>query len=108
MTGRLTHIHITDLMVPFLSCYIYRHPYIERITQMYLMKLNFPSFGSNRAAAAWRQVLVAAIMPWFRKFRVFREERLLQSLQSLYLNKPEEDINLANVCDEVNLSILLE
>lgn len=60
---------------------------------MYLMKLNFPSFASHRAAAAWRQVLVAAIMPWLRKFRVFQEERLIQSLQSArnHLKEVKED-----------------
>lgn len=80
-------------MCCWISFLIHRHPYIERLTQMYLMKLNFPSFGSNRGAAAWRQVLVAAIMPWFRKLRVFREERLIQSLQSVYvhLKEIEED-----------------
>jgi hypothetical protein len=53
----------------------HRHPYIERLFAMYMMKLKDDSFG-REAGACWRQLFVAALMPWFVRLRVFSDERL--------------------------------
>jgi hypothetical protein len=61
----------------------HRHPYIERLAQMYLMKLRFrDSFGSN-AGAAWRQLTILAMFPWVAKNRVFDKERLELTVSEL-------------------------
>ncbi|KAL7565524.1 hypothetical protein ACA910_003805 [Epithemia clementina (nom. ined.)] len=53
----------------------HRHPYIERLTQMYLMMLRHGDRFISNACTAWRQLLVLAMMPWMLKYRVFKEER---------------------------------
>ena len=54
----------------------HRHPYLERLAQMYLMKLRHKDFAASGAAAAWRQLCIVAFFPWLAKNRVFNEERL--------------------------------
>jgi len=47
----------------------HRHPYIERLAQLYLMQWRH-SFASD-AYNAWRLVFVQTLFPWMRKYRVF-------------------------------------
>jgi len=66
------------------------------------MALNYPSF-SSRAGAVWRQVLVCAFLPWLRKYRTFREARILQALQSVSIQLKyleEEKKTAANLLGE--------
>jgi hypothetical protein len=67
----------------------HRHPYMERLAQMYLMKLRNPNFGSN-AGAVWRQLFVMALMPWMKKHRIFSEERISQATEALSIRRMEE------------------
>lgn len=74
----------------------HRHPYIERITQMFLSKLRSPKFG-DAAGAAWRQVFVQAFMPWLKKHRVFREARIYAALRSKEVLKEEAEEDAKNI-----------
>jgi hypothetical protein len=60
----------------------HRHPYLERLAQIYLIKLRHKSFASP-AGAAWRQLAVVSVFPWTMKYRVFDEARLQEALSSL-------------------------
>jgi hypothetical protein len=60
----------------------HRHPYIERLAQIYLIKLRHKTFASP-AGAAWRQLAVVALFPWTMKYRVFDEARLDEALTAL-------------------------
>jgi hypothetical protein len=67
----------------------HRHPYIERLAQIYLMKLRHKAFVSD-AGAAWRQLIVVTLFPWLTKYRLFNEERVTQPLQILKERQHEE------------------
>ena len=58
----------------------HRHPYIERLAQIYLMKLRHRSFG-GRACAVWRQLVVISYFPWLAKYRAFDESKRYQAMQ---------------------------
>ena len=53
----------------------HRHPYLERIHAMYLMRLRYKEGFSCRAGACWRQLFVLALMPWLSKYRIFQHKR---------------------------------
>jgi hypothetical protein len=69
----------------------HRHPYLERIAQMYLMKLKHKRSFCSDAGAVWRQLFVQAIMPWARKHRVFNEERLSEAMKGLSKRRMETE-----------------
>ena len=64
----------------------HRHPYLERLSQMYLLSFHQPLFVS-RAGAVWRLVFVETLLPWLRKYRVFSRERFQQSVEALAMKK---------------------
>jgi hypothetical protein len=59
-------IHTRDLV----AHEAHRHPYIEILGHMYLMKLRHADSFGNRAGSAWRLIFVYALMPWFHKYRI--------------------------------------
>jgi hypothetical protein len=59
-------IHTRDLV----AHEAHRHPYIEILGHMYLLKLRYADRFGNRAGSAWRLIFVYALMPWFHKYRI--------------------------------------
>jgi len=57
-----------------LSVDAHRHPYIERLGLMYMMKLKFGDKFGRQSSSIWRLLFVFALMPWLRKYRIFTEE----------------------------------
>jgi hypothetical protein len=48
----------------------HRHPWIERLVMMYMLKIRFgKSFGSQ-AGSCWRLLFVSALMPWLSSYNV--------------------------------------
>merc|ERR1739842_280156 len=48
----------------------HRHPYIDRLGAMYLMRLRHgPNFRSD-AGCAWRRIFILSLMPWLVKYRL--------------------------------------
>jgi len=48
----------------------HRHPYIERLGVMYMMKLRYGHRFGRQAGSIWRLLFVFALMPWLRKYRI--------------------------------------
>lgn len=57
----------------------HRHPFIERLGAMYLMRLRHKNFGSD-AGGCWRQLFVLTLMPWMVKHRVSHEQRSVEAV----------------------------
>lgn len=51
----------------------HRHPFIERLAAMYLMRLKHGQYFSTDAGAQWRVVFVLTLMPWLVKFSHARD-----------------------------------
>jgi hypothetical protein len=87
----------------------HRHPYMERLGVMYMLKLRYGDDFANRAGSAWRLIFVMALMPWLRRFRVDEdddveivvspEQRAIDRIKSrrnaLELENTDDDVNVA-------------
>lgn len=75
--GRLGNLELDGYPVIFvkdiLSHEAHRHPYLELMGVMYLMKLRYGEHFGNRAGSTWRLIFVYALMPWLNKYRILRE-----------------------------------
>jgi hypothetical protein len=59
-------VHLKDV----LSQEAHRHPYIEQLGSIYLMKLRYREHFGKTAGSCWRLLFVYALMPWLHKYRV--------------------------------------
>lgn len=60
----------------------HRHPFIERLGFLYLLKLyNGKDFGT-RAGSYWRMLFVLAVFPWMRNYRIRNNQHLLQDVNN--------------------------
>lgn len=66
-------IHLQDL----LSHEAHRHPYIEMLGTMYLLKLRHGKTFATRAGACWRLLFVYGLMPWLDKYRALTRPEML-------------------------------
>lgn len=47
----------------------HRHPYLDRLAAIYLLKLNLGDSFATRAGSCWRLIYVLTLMPWLAKYR---------------------------------------
>jgi hypothetical protein len=48
----------------------HRHPYLECLGVLYLLKLRYGDAFGNRAGGQWRLIFVLSLMPWLRRYRL--------------------------------------
>ena len=63
-------IHVRDLV----AHEAHRHPFIEILGTMYLMKLRYAKHFGSRAGSAWRLVFIYALLPWMHQYRILEKE----------------------------------
>ena len=51
----------------------HRHPYMELLGKIYLLKLKHGVGFGSRAGSAWRLLFAHALMPWLHKYRIFED-----------------------------------
>jgi hypothetical protein len=69
----------------------HRHPFIERLGSMYLMRLKNKSFGSD-AGGCWRQLFVLTLMPWMVKNRVPHEQRSVEAVNDRQVEVAQKQV----------------
>mmetsp|Transcript_3777 Transcript_3777/g.4511 ORF Transcript_3777/g.4511 Transcript_3777/m.4511 type:complete len:212 (+) Transcript_3777:1-636(+) len=78
-------MHMRDI----LSREAHRHPYIEMLGTVYLMKLRYgKAFGTN-AGSCWRLLFVYALMPWLQQYRIFTDDTVTE--ESLEVQDASDD-----------------
>lgn len=77
--GRVGQLELDNYPTIFLKDVLsheaHRHPYIETLGVMYLMKLRYGAHFGRRAGSTWRLIFVYALMPWLNKYRVTRRSK---------------------------------
>ena len=82
----------------------HRHPFIERLGSMYLMRLRYKRFGSD-AGGCWRQLFVLTLMPWMVKHRISHQQRCEEAVRDhqaeIKKRMAEESTFADTITDEV-------
>jgi hypothetical protein len=47
----------------------HRHPILDRLAFMYLLRLKHKEAYCTDAGCAWRRIFIQALMPWLMKYR---------------------------------------
>jgi hypothetical protein len=68
-------IHTRDLV----AHEAHRHPYIEVLGVLYLMKLRYADLFCTRVGSAWRLLFVYGLMPWLHTYRI-HEGQILEDM----------------------------
>jgi len=72
------HWFLTDV----LAVEAHRHPYIETLGSMYLMKLKYRNEFMDAAGGKWRELFVCALMPWLHKYRRKNQRKIADNLNA--------------------------
>lgn len=83
-----------------LSTESHRHPYIELLGLMYLMKIRHKDEFGNSSGSAWRLLFVAALMPWLKQKRI--QDALIEQQQ-----QGEQFPTIGQIGDEVAAGFLV-
>lgn len=84
----------------------HRHPYIERLGLLYMMKLRFGNSFATRNGSCWRLLFTLALMPWFRKYRIRSYAESLEDKMDENESKAEMSRMLRSIEPQENSAIV--
>lgn len=70
----------------------HRHPMIERLGTMYMLKLRYGDGFGRRSGSCWRVLFVLCLMPWMRKYRL----RSISAMEDLDSDIKQVESDLAD------------
>jgi len=76
--GPLKDIHPINFRKDLLIEEAHRHPYLEMMGKLYIMKLSYRKNFIDRVGFCYRLVFTLALMPWLRKHRTMARPKLMQ------------------------------
>jgi len=96
-------LHLDSMPETFLKDILiheaHRHPYIERLGLVYMLKLRHGNKFCTEGGSAWRVLFVLALMPWLCKYRLLGTSDGLNVFEEILL-KPLLDEDLENLSSE--------
>lgn len=75
--GPLRDTYPTIFRKDILAHESHRHPYLEVLGLIYMMKIRYGEKFGDKAGYCYRLIFVVALMPWIRKYRVMARPNLL-------------------------------
>jgi hypothetical protein len=69
-------VHTKDV----LSHEAHRHPYIELLGSLYILKLRYGDNFGTRAGSAWRLLFIYALFPWLHTYRLSTRPEILDAV----------------------------
>ena len=76
--GPIKDIHPINFRKYLLIQEAHRHPYLELLGKIYLMKLSYGKNFIDRAGYCYRLIFTLALMPWLRKHRTMARPKMLE------------------------------
>lgn len=118
--GRLGNLELDNYPAIFLKDVLsheaHRHPYVELLGVMYLMKLQYGNHFGTRAGSTWRLIFVYALMPWLNKYRITRNHIAAEevtedtvrflSVRNMYYKDDDDDDDDSDAREEAPSSLM--
>jgi hypothetical protein len=86
-------VHTKDLLAQD----AHRHPYVELLGVIYLMKLRYEEHFGKPSGSAWRLLFVYALFPWLHTYRVSARPELFDYEQSSVFTLKEGKESVRNL-----------
>jgi len=86
----------------------HRHPYIERLGVMYMLKLRYGKPFMTRAGRYWRILFTLALMPWMRKYRLQPPpctDEIDKEIEKVQMEIKEQEVSSDNLSSSVRANI---
>jgi len=75
----------------------HRHPFLELLGSMYMLKLRYGERFGTRAGSCWRLIFVSALMPWMSKYRIMTRPDMREEVTDLSLTD-RSSIRFMSLC----------